>query len=506
MANAHSLSSYSSSSPKVLLVEDEADAREFMAMAFRCEGYAVELAEDGDEAVNIISERHSEFSAVFLEQLMARKDGLAALREIRSITRDLPVFITSFAASPGNVVEAIKAGATDLLSKPLTHEDLRNHMLRVAPPSQASGSPSDGPDGMTQRMWGSSRRMREIQNLVRRISVSDAQVLIEGETGVGKEVLAREIHAHSRRARQPFLKLNCAALPSELVESELFGYERGAFTGAFQRKAGMFELADRGTILLDEIGDMDFKLQAKLLMVLQDHEFQRLGGKETVRVNVRVMAATHRDLHKAIQNQTFREDLYYRLNVVNIHIPPLRDRREDILPLANRFLSKHGDGSSAPTLTPAVQQAMLQYQWPGNVRELENLIQRFLIFRDSAEMVRELAMRAGKATKVAVAAAGAGMAVGAGVGVPMDMLEDEGPQLVAVAAGAAVAKEPGRHSVLAEVAKAKAEAEAAAILEVLESTHWNRKRAAQVLNIDYKALLYKMRKLSIGTNGAGSRS
>jgi two-component system, NtrC family, response regulator AtoC len=491
-------SSCSSSSPKILVVEDEADAREFMAMAFRCEGYSVETAEDGDEAVSILSERHSEFSAVFLEQLTARKDGLAALREIRSITQDLPVFITSFAPSPGNVVEAIKAGATDLLPKPLTHEDLRNHMLRVAPPCPPPGGSAEGPDGPTQGTWGASRRMWEIHNLVRRISVSEAPVLIEGETGVGKEVLAREIHAHSRRAHQPFLKLNCAALPSELVESELFGYERGAFTGAFQRKAGMFELADRGTILLDEIGDMDFKLQAKLLMVLQDHEFQRLGGKETVRVNVRVMAATHRDLHKAIQTQLFREDLYYRLNVINIHIPPLRERREDILPLADLFLSKHGDGSSLPTLTPPIQQAMLQYEWPGNVRELENLIRRFLIFRDPGEMVRELAMRAGKAAKAAAPAADSAR--------PIDICEDVGSQAATTAAGAAVAKQLERGSVLAEVAKAKAEAEAAAILEVLESTHWNRRRAAEALNIDYKALLYKMKKLSIGTNGTGSQS
>jgi two-component system response regulator AtoC len=487
----------SSSSPRVLVVEDESDAREFMAMAFKCEGYAVELAEDGDEAVKIISERQGEFSAVFLDQFMPRKDGLAALREIRTITNDLPVFITSFASSSLSVVDAINAGATDLICKPVTNEDLRNHMLRIAPPCPPAGPPPESTEGTMRRFWGASQRMREIQDVVRRISLSDAPVLIEGETGAGKEVLAREIHVHSRRSRQPFLKLNCAALPSELVESELFGYERGAFTGAFQRKVGMFELADRGTILLDEIGDMDFKLQAKLLMVLQDHEFQRLGGKETVRVNVRVMAATHRDLHKAIQTQTFRADLYYRLNVINIHIPPLRERREDILLLANRFLAKHGDSSSLPTLTPAIQQAMLQYDWPGNVRELENLVQRFLIFRDSAEMVRELAGRTGKTTKVATA--------DASVSVPIDLPEEIGP-VGATAAGAAMARQPEHHSVLAEVAKAKAEAEAAAILEVLESTHWNRKRAAQMLNIDYKALLYRMKKLSIGTNGNGSRS
>ncbi len=492
--------------PKVLIVEEEADAREFIAMAFTCEGYAVELAQDGDEAVRMIGQAPGEFAAVFLEEWIPRKDGLTVLREIRAIDKEIPIFVTSYAPSPASAVEAIKAGATEYISKPFTHEDLREHMGRVALPCPVPGTTGDREDTM-HRLWGQSRRMREIQNLVRRISGSDAPVLIEGETGAGKEVVAREIHAHSRRSRQPFLKLNCAALPSELVESELFGYERGAFTGAFQRKMGMFELADRGTILLDEIGDMDFKLQAKLLMVLQDHEFQRLGGKETVRVDVRVMAATHRDLHKAIENETFREDLYYRLNVINVHIPPLRERKEDIIMLAQRFLNKHnGSGATPPALTQALQQAFLQYDWPGNVRELENLMTRYMIFRDAGEVIRELAVRAGKRARAAggapVQAAPPAMAMAAGAANGIVAPE---PPAMAASGFYGGFKSAGRRSVLEEVAMAKAEAEAAAIIEVLESTHWNRKRAAQILNIDYKALLYKMRKLSIGTNSAESQ-
>jgi DNA-binding NtrC family response regulator len=533
---------------KVLLVENEADTRAFMAMAFQCEGYGVELAGDAEEAVRIIADRHAEFSAVFLDQLMPRKEGFAALRAIRLITLDLPVFITSFAGSPGSAAEAAQAGATHFISKPVTHEELRNHMLRVALPSPAACSPVEGRDGALPHFLGSGRRIREIQGLVRRISESEVPVLIEGETGAGKEVLAREIHANSRRSQKAFLKLNCAALPSELVESELFGYERGAFTGAFQRKPGMFELADSGTILLDEIGDMDFKLQAKLLMVLQDHEFQRLGGKETVHVDVRVMAATHRDLHHAIRHQTFREDLYYRLNVINIHIPPLRERKEDILPLAQHFLNKHRDGDSLPLLPPGLQQAILRYEWPGNVRELENLMQRFLVLRDAGEILRELALRSGKGARVAGASSDGSSAPPVALPAPWARLPDHRPapaevevdhtMLKAAAAAALPAAEaklpdhrsaladvghakaevktaanvspakpkpPDRRSVLAEVARAKAEGETAAILQVLESTHWNRKRAAQVLNIDYKAMLYKMRKLSIGTGPSESR-
>ena len=194
--------------------------------------------------------------------------------------------------------------------------------------------------------------MKEIQALVAQIGWSEAPVLIQGETGTGKEVIARELHAQSPRANKPFLKLNCAALPSELVESELFGYERGAFTGAFQKKAGMFELADGGTILLDEIGDMDVRLQAKLLQVLQDQEFQRIGGKETIKVDVRVMAATHRDLEKAIADRSFREDLYYRLNVIKCVLPPLRERREDIVPLAEFLMKRHAvPGVPMPAIT-----------------------------------------------------------------------------------------------------------------------------------------------------------
>ena len=217
------------------------------------------------------------------------------------------------------------------------------------------------------------------------IGRSRAPVLIQGETGVGKEVLARQLHAYSPRAKRRMLKLNCAALPSELVESELFGYERGAFTGAFQKKPGMFELADGGTILLDEIGDMDFKLQAKLLQVLQDSEFQRLGGKDTIRVDVRVIAATHCDLEKRIADDRFREDLYYRLNVVSLSVPPLRERKDDIIALADFFIRKHAEpGTAIAKIPPRLQELFLEYHWPGNVRELENLVRRFLIFPDAA--------------------------------------------------------------------------------------------------------------------------
>src|SRR5439155_3065449 len=235
-----------------------------------------------------------------------------------------------------------------------------------------------------------SLRVKSVEPLLRQIGGSEVPVLIQGETGVGKEVIARQLCSQSPRANKVFFKLNCAALPSELVESELFGYERGAFTGAFQRKPGMFEMADGGTILLDEIGDMDVRLQAKLLQVLQDHEFQRIGGKDTIKVDVRVIAATHRDLEKAIHERTFREDLYYRLNVVNLHVPPLRERKEDIVALADFLLRKHvKPGVAIPTITSELRAALLAWDWLGSVRWLENSARKLLIFQDPAPAARE---------------------------------------------------------------------------------------------------------------------
>jgi two-component system response regulator AtoC len=260
-----------------------------------------------------------------------------------------------------------------------------------------------------------------------------------------------------------------------LVESELFGYERGAFTGAFQKKAGMFEVADGGTILLDEIGDMDVRLQAKLLQVLQDQEFQRIGGKTTIKVDVRVMAATHRDLEKAIVDRTFREDLYYRLNVINVHLPPLRERPEDIVPLAEFILKRHTPPNTPLVpITGKLKEAMTAYQWPGNVRELENMVRRLLVLRDANLVARELLATASR--KLLRPAA-----VTESLGVP---------------------QETEASPILEQVTKAKHRAETDAILTALQSTRWNRKQAAALLEIDYKALLYKMKKLGVEDQSA----
>jgi two-component system response regulator AtoC len=453
----------------ILVGEDEPEAREFLEMALRYQGYAVETAADGQEVLDYL-DSNSAVSAVLLDICMPRMNGLEALREIRSRDKGLPVIMVSGASTPVNIVEAMKNGATDFLGKPLDSGGLRSALqaalvARQPAPEKTAARDDEGED--TPGRW--SPRMRELYAMAAQVGPSEAPVLIQGETGAGKEVLARHLHSLSPRARGPFLKLNCAALPSELVESELFGYERGAFTGAFQRKPGMFEMADGGTLLLDEIGDMDFKLQAKLLQVLQDHEFQRLGGKETVRVDVRVIAATHNDLEKSIAAGTFRQDLYYRLNVVTLHVPPLRERREDILPLAAFLLAKHAAGGKpTPEMTAALQRAFLSYDWPGNVRELENVVRKFTVVRDAAMIAQDLAAR-----------------------------EARRHQPVPSASTPAAPPLPAGTPILEQVTRAKEQAETDAILAALHTTRWNRKKAAALLKIDYKALLYKMKKLGV---------
>jgi two-component system response regulator AtoC len=451
----------------ILVGEDELEVRGYLEMALRCLGYTVELAEDGDEVVSYLAGANPHPDAILLDLMMPNRDGMETLREVRRIDPSVPVIVVSGANSTMNVVTAMKNGATDFLCKPVGHEDLRRAIMRAfdRPGDDIPAPPAAEPS--TTTFVGTNPRMQEIHALADQIGWSEAPILLQGETGSGKEVVAREFHARSPRAGKLFLKLNCAALPSELVESELFGYERGAFTGALHKKIGMFEMADGGTILLDEIGDMDVRLQAKLLQVLQDHEFQRIGGKDIIRVNVRVMAATHRDLEKAIIDRTFREDLYYRLNVINIHIPPLRERREDILPLAEVLVKRHAaPGVPPPAFTADLKRAMLSYHWPGNVRELENCIRKLLILRNPDLIAREMMSKAARLTPETVARNEA-------------LVPD--------------ANAP----ILEQVVQAKRIAESDAILAALQATRWNRKQAAALLKIDYKALLYKMKKLGV---------
>lgn len=313
----------------------------------------------------------------------------------------------------------------------------------------------------------SSEKMHRVKEIIDQVANTDVTILIQGESGVGKEVVARSIHLNSNRREKPFVKVNCAALPQELLESELFGYEKGAFTGAYRQKPGKFELAEGGTIFLDEIAEISPALQAKLLQVLQDREFSRLGGKKDVRVDVRVLAATNKNIDEAVQSGRFREDLYYRLNVVSMLIPPLRKRKEEIPVFIEYFLKKYGEkyGKRVKPLSAALMKMFLQHPWPGNVRELENILQRLVVLQDEEEILEELISARQK---------------------------EVSPEWTEAVLG------PNEHPSLKEVQKeAVRRAEGKLIGEALERTNWNRKKAAELLQISYKSLLYKIKECGI---------
>jgi DNA-binding NtrC family response regulator len=455
----------------ILVADDDLEVRNYFETILKLQGYEVFLADSGDEALRFLSDGETPVSLVLLDVMMPSKDGIETLREIRSLRGDLPVILVSSASTWPFVMEALDGASATFLEKPVLHteliraiEDLTRTLANGASPESATSSPFAANRPPRAR----NVRMVEIESMLRQVGLSDVPVLLQGETGVGKEVLARQLHSHSTRAKNQFLKLNCAALPPELVESELFGYERGAFTGAFKDRPGKFEMARGGTILLDEIGDMDFRLQAKLLQVLQDSEFQRLGSSETVHVDVRIMAATHRDLKKAIREGAFREDLYYRLNVINIYVPPIRERKDEIAWMADYFLKKHAtQHMTPPVITPALHQAMIAYDWPGNVRELENMMRKFLVLRQPRILIDELRTLTSAQDR------------------PVSDSHD-------------LADEPSKGaSILQRVQQSKQREETEAILAALTTAHWNRKHAAKLLNLDYKAFLYKMKKLGI---------
>jgi two-component system response regulator AtoC len=378
----------------------------------------------------------------------------------------LPIIAISDTLPSKEVVEAMKCGATDVLVKPVCREHLRDSLSTALASSDRRMAAESG---MPSAFLETSPAMHRLISMIHQVGFSDAPVLIQGETGVGKEVLARRLHALSPRAGKPFLKVNCAALPSELIEAELFGYNRGAFTSADQNKSGMFERADTGVILLDEIGDMELRLQAKLLEVLQDQQFYRLGGNKAVQVNVRIIAATHVDLETAVENGTFRADLYHRLDVIDLYVPPLRERQEDILPLARLLLERHNrPGMPAPAISPELERALLTYRWPGNVRELENVMRRLLVLRNPELLAAELNGRRRQTAQLG----------------PRSYVE--APERL------------DRSDTIPEpTSEPDGDEEVKAILAALSATRWNRKAAAHLLRTGYKALLYKMKKLGI---------
>jgi len=365
---------------RVLIADDEANMRWVLERALSKAGYDVETAEDGQLALDrALAERPD---LVLVDLKMPKMDGLSVLRALKEHYPDLMIIMMTAHGSTASAIEAMKAGAHDYLMKPFDIEELLITVFKAFEVERLREQVDYLKGEVQSNSWqlvGNSETMQKVKHLVERVALTPATVLIQGESGTGKELVANAIHTLSPRVEGPFIRVNCAALTETLLESELFGHEKGAFTGAHTRKTGRFELADGGTLFLDEIGELSFNVQAKLLRVLQERTFERVGGEKTIKVDVRIIAATNRDLLKEAQEGRFREDLYYRLSVFPISIPPLRERQEDIPYLAEHFLKKLKNYGQSKTLGPGVLNQLMAYSWPGNVRELENVIERMVI-------------------------------------------------------------------------------------------------------------------------------
>jgi DNA-binding NtrC family response regulator len=452
-----------------LIIDDAEGMRAYLASLFESRGFDVDTCDDGGRALTLL-ESGANPDVVMLDVMMPGTDGLTTLDEIRQSWPELPVMMVSVVGKATTIVEAMQLGAVDYLTKPFEESELDAALDRLGLHSSQPGARTDG-RGITvapeQTVWVSSA-MREIRSVVEQIGETDVTVLIQGESGVGKEIVAREVHSVSNRAKNAFVKVNCAALPTDLLESELFGYEKGAFTGAFGRKLGKFEQANGGTIFLDEIGEMCPVLQAKLLQVLQDSEFTRLGGNREVRVDVRVVCATNRSLTEMVADGNFREDLFFRLNVVAIEVPPLRERRDEIPLLIEMFMDRYARLYERPNcgLSQQMIEAMNQYKFPGNVRELENMIKRIVVLESEESVLQDL--RQPKASRSERRA-------------ELDAILSEMEET----AGEFPLREVGRRFAL--------EIEREAIEHMLKMTGWNRKQAATRLGISYKTLLQKIR-------------
>ena len=376
----------------VLIAEDEAQARESLRALLEDEGYQVLCASDGMEASRILSQ--STVEAALIDIRMPFKDGLTLLRELKEYPGPPAVLIMTAYGTSALAIEAMALGAFDYITKPLDFEELRIQLQRAIEDRRKTSELEAYREEDAQQdseIIGKSQAMQKLYKLIGQVSATDSTVLIRGESGTGKEVVARAIHRHSLRFARRMVKVNCASIPETLLEAELFGHERGAFTGASQRRIGKFEYAAGGTLFLDEIGDLAPSTQIKLLRVLQDHCIERLGSNITIPLDVRIIAATNRDLEAAVREGHFREDLYYRLNVVTIQIPPLRQRREDILELAQFLLRRSAARlkMQVPSLSEEARDYLCAGDWPGNVRELEHCLERALILSRSGSILRE---------------------------------------------------------------------------------------------------------------------
>jgi len=461
------------SAPNILLVDDEPSILRYTKTLLEISNYRVDTAASGEEALQRMSNGPAP-NLIVLDMIMPGMDGLQTLENCKKIRPEQKVVMISCLNDTNKVVQAIKLGASDYVVKPFQLTQLQGAVQRALDSKAAAANAQatkytikegeEVVDDLNDDFFflAASPVMKQIRAQVALIAKVDVPVLLLGESGVGKEILARLIHKKSIRAHRSFLKVNCAALPADLLESELFGYEAGAFTGASKAKPGKFEIAHKGTLLLDEIGEMSAALQAKLLHVLQDGSFSRLGGRTNITADARILAATNIDVHKAIAEHRLREDLYYRLNAFTMTIPPLRERREEIPVLLRYFMNSMAEkfGKNPLPISERLVQECLRFHWPGNLRELGNFVKRYLVLEDENLAIDELQSK--------------------GRGAELEPID-----------GTPASQQRG--GLKAMVRSLKDDAEAKEIQKALENTNWNRKRAAAHLNISYKALLYKIK-------------
>jgi two-component system response regulator HydG len=443
----------------ILVVDDEASQRELLEMVLTEEGYSVQTAPSGEEAVQEVEKQF--YNLVLMDMKMKGMGGLEALKKIKEISPTVQVLIVTAYASVDTAVEAMKSGALNYLTKPVDLEELKIQVKRTLQLSDLvaenrSLKAQVETDFKASSIIGNSPKIHEVFEILKMVAPTEATVLILGESGTGKELVADAIHFNSPRAKGPFVKVNCAALPETLLESELFGHEKGSFTGAVARREGRFSLADGGSLFLDEIAEMSLLLQAKLLRVIQTRSFERVGGTETITADVRLIVATNRDLEDEVKEGRFREDLFYRLNVVPVTLPPLRDRREDIPLLAEHFLGiiAERNGKLIRGFTPHAMDLLVRNRWKGNVRELENVVERAVIMgRGDHIQPEDLPGH--------ISESGEGEFTGITAGRPLSELERE------------------------------------AILKTLEMTGGNRTEAAKLLGISRRTLQYKLKEYGI---------
>jgi len=492
--------------PYVAIVDDDSAFASYLRTFLSLRGYDTRSYSRGDEMLASVKQGDPP-DIVLLDVMMPGMNGLETLRALKAAKPDLQAIMLSGREHASTIVEAVRLGAADYVVKPDDPEGLGEIALDsaiknaiektrlVSEITELRRQLSDDQD-RAFLFWGDSPDMESIAQVIEQVSDSDVTVLIRGESGVGKELVARAIHQCSPRKDRPFIKVNCAALPAELLESELFGHEKGAFTGAATTRIGKFEQADTGTIFLDEIGEMKSALQAKMLHVLQDAQFTKLGSNRSITVDVRVVAATNRDLEAMMGRGEFREDLYYRLKVIEVTVPPLRERRGEIPHLTGLFMDRYARryNRRARQLSGELTQLFQSYQWPGNIRELENMIKRIVILQDESLVIREMS-RAVR-PHAAFAVAGVGAPGNGPLPSPVEAddiveIEDEVPEEESDAAAPAGSR-------LADVAKAASiKAERAMIEETLNTVHWNRRRAAEQLGVSYKTLLNKIKECGI---------